>query len=57
MCEKCGQAVNLLKKRGLSEKEVMDILWSETAFPAADGDFVLKQVKQFIKKQKKTRDK
>lgn len=51
MCEKCKQAVDLLTERGYSEKGAVDILWSETAFPAGDGDCVLRQVKEFIKKQ------
>ena len=51
MCEKCKQAVDLLTERGYTDKQAMDILWAETAFPAGSGDFVLGQVKEFIKKQ------
>jgi len=57
MCEKCKQAVDLLIAKGYSDKSAMDVLWSETAFPAGDGDFVLKQVREFIEKREKERKK
>ncbi len=55
MCEKCKQAHDLLTAKGFSNDDAMNVLWEETAFPAGDGDFILKQVRAFLKKQKTPR--
>lgn len=54
MCEKCGEAVNLLvAEYGITEKEACGELFEISPFPFGTGEIVLNSVKEFIARQKK----
>ena len=51
MCIKCVEAVKKIWPKA-SRKERDDLLWEATAFPFADHETVVKQLKQAHKKSK-----
>lgn len=48
MCAKCGEAVDMAMRNGLTHDQAMYVIWNETAFPFAHGAYVMKQAKDFV---------
>lgn len=38
MCQRCDDAVKSAVKNGVSDEDVMEFLWNETAFPCEPSD-------------------
>ena len=51
MCIKCVEAVKKIWPKA-SRKERSDLLWDATAFPFADPETIVKQLKKAYKKSK-----